>query len=285
MRKIIYVILMIAISGILATAQTGSQGKPQKILIQAANKDFSRSDLSLTAEIIAKRLKLFGMEKPEIKAIPEKNQIEVLLPGDKNLEFAVRLVTKKGVLEFYETLNWEEISGMTDAAKLASLLRTQAPVKSSAQLGCTEASNIGKVDEYLKTTGLDQKCRLLWNDFPGDTKYCLYAMNINNGKGPQLRGSDVESIKISADASGNPAYIDIRFKQNVIGKWAEITGKNLGRSIAIVLDDKVLVAPVLKSVISGGNCQISGRFTETELKYITAICSYGELKADFMLVK
>ena len=277
-------ILMITISGILAIGQTSQKVRPQKFVIQSADTKISESDLVKSSETVTKRLKNFGIESFDVKSIPGKNCVEVILPDDKNLEFAVKLATKKGVLEFYETLNWQEISSMTDAVKLASLLRTETPVSTAAQLGCTEASSTGRVNEYLKTTGLEKRCRFLWNDLSGNTK-CLYAMKADNGKRSLLKGSDIETINVSNDEAGKPASINLRFKQPVVGQWAEITKRNIGRSIAIVLDDRVLVASMLRSVITGGNCQISGKFSEAELKYIVAMGSCGELTTEFTLIK
>lgn len=277
--------MMIVNCGILATGQNNKQANLQRIVIQSADNKISESAMDLAADIVTNRLKSFGMEEFEVKTIPHKKEIELRLPDDKNLEFATKLATNKGVLEFYETCNWEEISLMLDAVKLTSLLGSKTPEKSSAELGCTPSANVSRVNAYLKTTSLDKKCKFLWNDLLGDSNVCLYAIKNDNGKGVLLKGSDIESINIAKDASGKPGYIDLRFKQPVYARWAEITKQNIGRSIAIVLDDKVLIAPVLKSGITGGNCQISGKFSEAELRYIVAMGSYSELPAEFKPVK
>lgn len=285
MIKIIFTILVIVFSLVPATGQSGKQVKSLRIAVQPSTGKISQSDLLSSSEIVSERLKSFGIEGFEVKVMPEKNQLEVILADERNLDYAIKLSTNKGVLEFYETWNREEISGMLDAEKLSSLLESKAQGNLSAELGCTSAGNTGKVNDFLRTTGQDNKCRFLWNDLFGKSEICLYAVKTGKGKGALLRGSDIGSIRISKDAPGNVRYIDLRFKQPAAVLWAEITKANIGRSIAIVLDDKVLIAPVLKSVISGGNCQISGNFSEADLKYIVAMGSIGELKSGFTLMK
>jgi len=65
--------------------------------------------------------------------------------------------------------------------------------------------------------------------------------------------------------------IGIKFKKEAVLSWAEATRRNMDKAIAIVLDDKVISAPVVRSVIEGGNCQISGNFTEEDARYIVAL--------------
>lgn len=285
MKKILFAILVIAISGMLATGQISKPIKPQTFSVEPSGNITDPAVITAAAETITKRLKNFGITRFEVKAIPGKNRVEVILPDDNNLDYARRMAVGKGVLEFCETWNREEIAGKLDAGKLNRLLGSELTDKTSAELGCTASANTAIVNDYLKTTGLQKSCRFLWNGNSGEEKVSLYAMKCGNSNGALLKGTDVESITISKDPAGQPAYLDLRFRQPVIGLWAEITKRNIGRSIAIVLDNKVLVAPVLKSVISGGNCQISGKFTEAELRYIAAMGSSGELQTDFKTAK
>ena len=61
--------------------------------------------------------------------------------------------------------------------------------------------------------------------------------------------------------------------------------KNINNAIAIVLDNKVIYAPVLKSVIEGGKCSITGDFTKPQVQYLAALCNNGELPVSFKVVK
>ena len=62
---------------------------------------------------------------------------------------------------------------------------------------------------------------------------------------------------------------------------AEATRENAGRVMAIVLDGKVISAPVIRSEITSGEIEITGRFTKTEEGYMAAIIGSGILPATF----
>jgi preprotein translocase subunit SecD len=67
--------------------------------------------------------------------------------------------------------------------------------------------------------------------------------------------------------------------------WADATKRNINYSIALLLDDKVLMAPTIRSEINGGNCEITGNFTQRELRFIAAIGNNRELPVGFVLLK
>jgi SecD/SecF fusion protein len=60
--------------------------------------------------------------------------------------------------------------------------------------------------------------------------------------------------------------------------------RNNGKALAIVLDGKVVFAPVVQGEIAGGHCTITGGFTTAQVKYIAAIGSNGELPVGFKVV-
>jgi len=67
--------------------------------------------------------------------------------------------------------------------------------------------------------------------------------------------------------------------------WANITKQNIGYPIAIVLDNKLLCAPVVNQTIESGKSQIAGNFTESEVKLIAALGNNGELPVSFEVLK
>ena len=79
--------------------------------------------------------------------------------------------------------------------------------------------------------------------------------------------------------------VDIRFKKQAIEVWANATRRNINNSIAIVLDDEVICAPIVRSEITGGLCNITGNFTETEVKYMASLGNNGEMPLSFSIVK
>ena len=79
----------------------------------------------------------------------------------------------------------------------------------------------------------------------------------------------------------------ISFKLNTIGAkaFAEITRENIGKPFAIVLDNKVLTAPVIQGVIPGGSGQITGNFTPKEASTLAALLRAGALPAPLTVIE
>jgi SecD/SecF fusion protein len=75
-------------------------------------------------------------------------------------------------------------------------------------------------------------------------------------------------------------------KMNPIGAktWARLTGKNVGRPIAIALDDIVYSAPNVNGAIEGGDSEISGNFTVEEATDMAKILTSGKLDAPAKIV-
>jgi preprotein translocase subunit SecD len=84
--------------------------------------------------------------------------------------------------------------------------------------------------------------------------------------------------------SGMPA---VSLKFNAVGarKFAELSGNNIGRRFAIVLDDKVISAPVFRSLIPNGEGQISGNFTTQEANDLSLLLRAGALPAPLHVIE
>jgi SecD/SecF fusion protein len=112
----------------------------------------------------------------------------------------------------------------------------------------------------------------------------LYAVKTLPGseKAP-LEGDAVEEAKQDFDQMGKPA---IKMVMNNVGSkvWAKLTAKNVGRPIAIALDDVVYSAPNVNGAIEGGNSEISGKFTIEEAQDLANILKSGKLDAPAKIV-
>ena len=77
----------------------------------------------------------------------------------------------------------------------------------------------------------------------------------------------------SADVSkswGGCSQIDFSLTSGGTERFAEITGRNTGKRLAIVIDGRLITAPVIQSPIASGKGQITGNFTEQEAKDLAA---------------
>jgi len=104
-----------------------------------------------------------------------------------------------------------------------------------------------------------------------------------DGKAP-MTGEVINDARQDFDQSGRP---EINMTMNPTGakKWARLTGDNIGRQVAIVLDDYVYSAPVVQGEITGGNSSISGNFTIEEAQDLANILKAGKMPAPTRIVE
>ena len=285
-KAIIYLIITVFAFGIIASFFSNPASAETRILIQSADKNISSAALSQSATILTARLKEFSSEKFELKVIPGKQQIQVVLADGWDLNAVEDLLTHQGSLSFYATYSKDSFSELLKGDnQLFSLLNANGPDRSMAVIGCSTVAETGKVNDYLKTIQLNQKCKFAWGQPSGDGNVCLYALRLEGAKGALLTGSDVGSAKSGEDKAAGIYELLIEFKKPAVQLWADATRRNVNKAIAIVLDNRVLYAPVLRDAIEGGKCSITGNFTQAEVRYFAALCNNGELPVSFKIVK
>ncbi|WP_299825491.1 protein translocase subunit SecDF [uncultured Pontibacter sp.] len=104
-----------------------------------------------------------------------------------------------------------------------------------------------------------------------------------DGKAP-MGGDAINDARQDFDQQGRP---EITMTMNATGskKWARLTGENVGRQVAIVLDNYVYSAPVVQGEITGGNSSISGNFTIEEAQDLANILKAGKMPAPTRIVE
>ncbi|MBO5169082.1 MAG: protein translocase subunit SecD [Phascolarctobacterium sp.] len=91
-----------------------------------------------------------------------------------------------------------------------------------------------------------------------------------------LTGSDLKDARAQI-SQGNQAVVGLEFNSEGADKFAELTAKNIGRQIAIVLDGEVLTAPVVQEAITGGRAQISGSRSIEDAERLAILLRSGSL--------
>ncbi|MEV6621628.1 precorrin-3B C(17)-methyltransferase [Amycolatopsis sp. NPDC051106] len=83
-----------------------------------------------------------------------------------------------------------------------------------------------------------------------------------------LSGADVSRVDATVDPQTGSAVITLSFTTAGTKAWAEWTGQNIGKQVAMVLKSRVLTAPAVQSAITGGETQITGKFTLPEARQL-----------------
>ncbi|WP_457600131.1 protein translocase subunit SecD [Hydrogenivirga sp.] len=102
-------------------------------------------------------------------------------------------------------------------------------------------------------------------------------------KVPVISGSDLKTAYITKDEFGAPA-VGFELKSEAAGKFGDFTSKNIGKRLAIVLEDKVVSAPVIRSRISDRG-QITGNFTPEEVRDLSLILRTGALPTSLKILQ
>ncbi len=113
----------------------------------------------------------------------------------------------------------------------------------------------------------------------------LYAIKVSdrNGRAP-LEGDVITDAKDEFDNFGKPC-VSMAMNTDGARRWATITKNNIGKAIAIVLDNYVYSAPNVNGEITGGHSQITGNFTAEVTKDLANVLKSGKMPAPARIVQ
>ncbi len=161
-------------------------------------------------------------------------------------------------------------------------------------IGYANYKDTAEVNKYLAMreviAELPKDLRLKWGVAPADFDkkgqiFELYAIKSTerNGKAP-LEGDVVTDAKDDFDQHGKPS-VSMSMNTDGARRWAQLTKQNIGRSIAIVLDNYVYSAPNVSTEITGGNSIITGNFSPEQSKDLANVLKSGKMPAPAHIVQ
>ncbi len=197
-------------------------------------------------ETIRNRIDQFGVTEPIIQR-EGSNHIVVQLPGVKDPKRAIELIGKTARLEF----------------KLVN-----ESIDPSATPGA-----VPEEDEILFEKRVDPRTGAM-SEVPLVVK-----------KRAMITGDLLTDAQVSFDSQFNQPYVAIEFNSTGARLFDQVTAANVGKRFAIVLDNTIYSAPVIRERISGGSAQISGAFTEKEAGDLAIVLRAGSLPAPVKIVQ
>lgn len=164
--------------------------------------------------------------------------------------------------------------------------------QASPIIGYVNALDTAKLSEYLNLPEIKavfpKDLEFMYSAKPfGDKQkfYSIYTIkkNTNSGKAP-LDGSVITQARQDYDQYGQ---VTVSMQMNTLGSraWRDLTRKNVGSNIAIVLDNQVYSAPNVNSEIDGGNSQITGGFDIQEASDLANVLKTGKLPASARIIE
>jgi preprotein translocase subunit SecD len=100
-----------------------------------------------------------------------------------------------------------------------------------------------------------------------------------------VSGGDLVDAQPAFDQRSNEPVVSMRFNASGARRWAQATTENVGRLFAIVLDNEVISAPVIREPIIGGQSQISGSFTVQSANELAILLRAGALPAPLTVIE
>ena len=198
-------------------------------------------------ETIRNRIDQFGVSEPDIRPQENNHRILVQLPGIKDPERAIELIGKTALLEF---------KLVDDENSLEEALKGNVPSGREILYKVSRDPDTGR---QTKTPYLLKKRTLLTGEYLTDA-----------------------SVRI--DSQTNAPYVSFSLNAHGARLFERITEENLGKELAIVLDNNVITAPVIKAKISDRG-QITGRYTTDEARDLAIVLSAGALPAPVKIIE
>ncbi|MBI5428518.1 MAG: protein translocase subunit SecD [Nitrospinae bacterium] len=198
-------------------------------------------------ETIRNRVDQFGVTEPTIQ-VQGKRRILVQLPGVKDPERAVNLIGKTARLEF-------------------KLVDDQRSVQDAL------AGNLPEGDEILHQRQVDKET--------GESSKQPFLLK----RRTILTGETLTNAEVRFDSEFGQPYVAIAFNSVGAMVFHQTTKENVGKRLAIILDNNVYSAPVIQDEIAGGRAQITGHFTTDEAHDLAIVLRAGALPAPVVILE
>jgi preprotein translocase subunit SecD len=279
----------------------------------------SEDALVRAREIIRNRIDQYGVTEPvittqgsrriiiELAGISDENRVRNLLKGTAKLEFKL-LRESEVLLRVLDKLNSSlaaqqavkpaDTSGVVRAPVLTSPAKTAASggplfdVLTVMQNGnvYVAANSREYVSQLFQRSDIKalvpQDSELLLAAKPdqlqdGRSYYSVFLLR----KTPELTGGVITEAKATFSSERDQPEVLMGMNSEGTSKWARITGANIGKRIAIVLDGAVYSAPVVQSKIPNGNSVINGIESGDEAKDLEIVLKAGALPAPVRIIE
>lgn len=237
-----------------------------KLVLAVKDKEAERikaNSVSQAVETIRNRIDQFGVAEPVILQ-QGVNEILVQLPGVKDTQRALDLIGKTAQLEF---------KMVDDAAQVSPALPGSIPAGDTDKILAEYKDKIPAGDQILFERVVDPAT--------GAVTKIPYIVK----QEPIMTGDVLDEARMGISPKNQEA--EVNFKLDAVGAriFDAASAANVGKRMAIVLDNNVYSAPSIRERISGGSGVITGRFTETEAKDLAIVLRAGALPAPLVPIQ
>jgi SecD/SecF fusion protein len=273
-------------------------------------------------EILRNRVDQFGVAEPVIQKQGE-DRIAVQLPGLLDPERARRLIGQTALLEFKLVKSGDDEQRVIQMVDRYLAQRQSAPEEADSTLAASDTTRSAESDSLLTDRPLTSRSLGTWGGgimFPesewqavanmlekanvdsilppdtqlawskdmeratGQSGHVLYVLK----KKAELTGAGVaNAVRTLGEDPRHPGAASVSLTLNNRGSatFARVTGDNVNRQLAIVLDGRVASAPVIQDKIRGGRASITGTFSDQEARDLAVVLRAGALPAPVNIIE
>ncbi len=254
-------------------------------------------------EIIRTRVDRYGVTEPtilkqgenriivELPGVDDEQRIRDLLRGTARLEFRLAADSdelnsaRQSILEHFDQLAEEE---EIDENVLGEQLETQT--QNPYVFGYAAGPDTAAINRVMEREDFQERLprntTLLWGASPfGQQDGYDYFELIGVRTQIELTGDVISEARVAFDPNTNVPEVSMTMNAEGARRWARITGANIGRPVAIILDNHVFSYPTVRSRINNGRSSISGLDGLTEAEDLVNILLSGALPAPLDIIE
>jgi SecD/SecF fusion protein len=271
--------------------------------------------------VLEKRINQFGVAQPNIQKDAQNNRIYIELPGVQDEATVAEKLKSTANLEFYALYAKPDLGKQFEEADRVSRMKEKslAELETEDTLNLDKTKGTGKgLFDYLKIENMggpigyvaqkdkyavetllkrndvarsfSSDLKLMWSAKPekiGDTGkegFFLYAVEVPKDREAEVSGKDVDKASQGYDPQTGKITVDLEMTDEGAVNWSKMTKKNIGKPVAITMDNVVYSAPVVNEVLSKKS-QISGNFSFEEAKDLSGLLNGGSLPVPCIIVE
>ena len=265
-------------------------------------------------EVIRTRIDKMGAVQPNVQRVPGTARISVEMPGIKDIDRVKKMLQTSAKLQFWEVYQLQDVLpyyvqlntlvaakgdslGLSKNTNVLKLLGVDQAVSNGTynKLGegtvkLSDTAAINKIlnsDIAIKARPSNLKyAQFMWANKPESNdpeSLTLFAIKGNATHKAPVDGA-VESSNIGYDQLGR-IVVDMQMDSKGAKDWKVMTEKNVGKPVAVTLDNVVYTAPNVSEPIPNGRTQISGNFSQDEAQDLVNVLGAGKLPAGAKVVQ
>lgn len=282
-------------------------GPHELIVAELDNAGYTTNLSDTVLQVMKRRLIKMGLNKDSIELSAKDRQITIKIWHPEEQQVTMKriheVLTAHGKLEFWKTYNAHDViiilirsdSSESDSMnsfrqELARAMRINyESLKNNfagpdAQIGYALSGDTPHIDSLLHKMILPMDMHFIWGYKRHENEMLsLYALKGNKSALSDVVVTKIEVVMRRKDDGNYGIDFTMDGASGII--WQRLTRDNKGKTIAIVMDGRVCVCPIVQAEIPGGRCSISGSFSKEEAEDMVALLDAGSIPSHVKIVE